>query len=237
MLTKKFFEKTMCVHDPDFTIDPKLSDRALRAGIYAKYINRIRAQRLRLYGMNPDGLMLGKGVQFFNPRDIVFTKNNLIGDYSYIHALGPDSLTFGENSGVGSMCKIVTSVQFNDVSGYIRFGKNVWIGDGSHLGGAGGLDIGDDTFTGQYITIHPENHRFDIPDQLYRLQGVTRKGIKIGRNCWIGAKVTITDGVTIGDHCVIAAGSVITKDIPDCSLAGGVPAKVIRTLPESNVYE
>ena len=234
-MIKQVLEGLMRRRNPEFTMDPSISSHALRAALRQQWSDRLRGVRLWRYGVRPSGISLGRGVQFFNPRDISFSRNNRIGDYSYIHALGKNSLVFGENSGVGCFCRVVTSVQFNDITGFIRLGNNAWIGDGSHLGGAGGLEIGDDTFTGQYVTFHPENHRFDDPDQLYRVQGVRRKGIKVGRNCWIGARVTITDGVTIGDHCVIAAGAVVTKDIPACSLAGGVPAKVIRTLPEATV--
>ncbi|HMP75095.1 MAG TPA: acyltransferase [Kiritimatiellia bacterium] len=232
---KSILEAMFRVRDPAFRVDPKLSGHALWAALRQGWTRCLRGRRVWLHGKQPRGLMLGRAVQFFNPRDITWGRNNVVGDYSYIHALGPDSLVFGDGAGVGCFCTVVTSVQFNDVSGFIRLGRNAWIGDGSNLGGAGGLEIGDDTFTGQYVTFHPENHRFDNPHQLMRLQGVTRKGIKVGRNCWIGAKVTITDGVTIGDHCVIAAGAVVTRDIPSNSVAAGVPAKVIRTLEASTV--
>jgi acetyltransferase-like isoleucine patch superfamily enzyme len=74
---------------------------------------------------------------------------------------------------------------------------------------------------------------FEPTGVLYREQGVTRKGIKIGRNCWIGSNVIITDGVNIGDNCVVAAGAVVTKSFPDNSLLGGVPAKLIKKIPQS----
>ncbi|MBL0095879.1 MAG: hypothetical protein IPP46_04855 [Bacteroidetes bacterium] len=60
------------------------------------------------------------------------------------------------------------------------------------------------------------------------LSGTERKGIHIGKNCWIGAKVTILDGVQIGANSIIAAGAVVTKSMPDNAVIGGVPAKVIR---------
>ena len=232
---RAWLESMMRVRDPNFRVDPKLSGYALWAALRSGWEKRARGWRVLLHGKSPRGLMLGRKVQFFNPRDITWGSNNVVGDYSYIHALGPNSLVFGDGAGVGCYCNVTTSVQFNDVTGFIKLGRNSWIGDGSSVGGAGGLEIGDDTFTGQYVTFHPENHRFDDPHQLMRLQGVTRKGIKVGRNCWIGAKVTITDGVTIGDHCVIAAGAVVTRDVPSNSLAGGVPAKVIRNLEPSTV--
>jgi acetyltransferase-like isoleucine patch superfamily enzyme len=232
---KAWLEAMMRVRDPNFRVDPKLSGHALWAALRSRWIARLRSGRMLGHGRLPAGLMLGRDVQFFNPRDITWGRHNIVGDYSYVHALGPGSVVFGDGAGVGCFCRVVSSVQFNDVTGFIRLGRNSWIGDGSSVGGAGGLEIGDDTFTGQYVTFHPENHRFDDPHQLLRLQGVTRKGIKVGRNCWIGAKVTIMDGVTIGDHCVIAAGAVVTRDVPPDSVAAGVPAKVIRTLEPSTV--
>jgi maltose O-acetyltransferase len=67
--------------------------------------------------------------------------------------------------------------------------------------------------------------------------GVTRyliyaRPVTIGHDCWFGANVTVCPGVTIGDNCVIGAGSVVTRDIPSDSFAAGVPAKVIRTITE-----
>ena len=107
------------------------------------------------------------------------------------------------------------------------------MGEFAYLGGAGGLTIGADCIIGQYLSCHPENHHFDNPNELIRLQGVERKGIEIGNNCWIGAKVTILDGVTIGEHCVIAAGAVVSKSVPAYSIVGGVPAKVIRSIAKT----
>jgi acetyltransferase-like isoleucine patch superfamily enzyme len=58
---------------------------------------------------------------------------------------------------------------------------------------------------------------------------VNRKGIKIGKNCWIGSKVSILDGVQLGNGCIVAAGAVVTKSFPDNSIIGGVPAKLLKT--------
>ncbi len=215
---------------PGFRVDPAIPASALWSKIYFDAMATIRGWKLLFHGIRPNHFSMGKQVKLFNPRHIEFRGNNLVGDYSYLHALGKNSITFGKNSGVGSFCQVISSVQFHDISGFIKLGDNVWIGDGSNIGGAGGVTIGDDTFMGQYITIHPENHRFDDPNTLFRLQGVTRKGIKIGKNCWIGAKTTITDGVTIGNNCVVAAGSVVTKNVESNSLIAGVPARLIRKI-------
>ena len=134
----------------------------------------------------------------------------------------------GNNVRVGAFSQVVASTSFNQIGEFIRIGNNVGIGEFAYLGGGGGLEIGDDCIIGQYFSCHPENHNYAKPDELIRHQGVERKGIKIGKNCWIGSKVTILDGVTIGDNCVIAAGAVVTKSMPSNSVIGGVPARVLR---------
>lgn len=60
------------------------------------------------------------------------------------------------------------------------------------------------------------------------MQGVCRKGIKIGKGCWIGAKATILDGTVLGDGCIVAAGAVVNGNFPPMSILGGVPAKIIK---------
>ena len=216
-----------------FKLDYSISYNAVLSELWTMYMVWMRSFRMYFYFLKRKGIKLGRKVQFHAIRDIKFGNNNLIGDYSYIRALGKNSLIFGENSGVGDFCKVITSTQINNISGFIKLGNNVWIGDDSNLGGAGGLEIGDDTFTGQRLYCHPENHMFEATGVLYREQGVTRKGIKIGKNCWIGSNVTITDGVIIGNNCVVAAGAVLTKPFPDNSLIGGVPAKLIKEIPQS----
>jgi acetyltransferase-like isoleucine patch superfamily enzyme len=132
--------------------------------------------------------------------------------------------------GIGAYSRIIISTSFNNMGKYIVIGNNVGMGEFAYLGGGGGLKIGDDCIIGQYLSCHPENHIYTDALKPIREQGVTRKGIEIGKNCWIGSKVTITDGVIIGDNCIIAAGAVVTKSMPPNSLIGGVPAKVIRAV-------
>ena len=91
------------------------------------------------------------------------------------------------------------------------------------------MEIGDDTIFGNYVSLHSENHNYQDKNIPIRLQGVTRKGIKIGRDCWIGSKATILDGSVIGDGCIVAAGAVVRGVIPPYSIVGGVPAKIIKS--------
>jgi acetyltransferase-like isoleucine patch superfamily enzyme len=79
------------------------------------------------------------------------------------------------------------------------------------------------------VSIYAENHLFDDPELNIKEQGVKREFVKIEDDCWIAANTVILAGVTIGRGSVIAAGSVVTKDVPPYSIVGGVPAKVIKS--------
>lgn len=108
-------------------------------------------------------------------------------------------------------------------------GNNVGIGSHCFLGCAGGVSIGDDVIIGNYVSFHSGNHNSADPKIAIRLQGVNRKGIEVGANCWIRAKVTILDGAIIESGCVIAAGALVREGIYAAnSIYGGVPAKFIK---------
>ena len=85
-------------------------------------------------------------------------------------------------------------------------------------------------FFHSYINIHSENHNFANTTKLIREQGVTSKGISIGNNVWVGAKVTFLDGCVVGNNCVVAAGAVVNGVFPDNCVIGGVPAKIIKNI-------
>jgi len=133
-----------------------------------------------------------------------------------------------KNTRLGAFSQLIGSSNYSDPSGSISIGENFGIREFSFIGGAGGVRIVNDCIIGQYLSIHPENHNFADPDMLIRHQGVSRKGVIIGNNCWIGVKVTILDGSVIGDNCVVAAGSLVRGKFPDSSIIGGVPARVLR---------
>lgn len=154
-----------------------------------------------------------------------------IGNFVTMDALSHNKgICIGNYSKIASNSYLMVSGSLSCIGDGISIGNNVGIGEFAYIGGAGGVSIGDDTIVGQYLSIHSEDHQFSDPSQLIRLQGVKRQGIEIGSNCWIGAKVTFCDGSAIGDGCVVAAGSVVTKKFDDHCLIGGVPAKVIRKI-------
>ena len=163
------------------------------------------------------------------PEMIQMGMNLSIGRRCYIDALSQKGLVCGNNVSIGSNTYIELTGSLKFLGKGMTVGNNVGLGTHGRYGsGMGFLEIGDDTIFGNYVSIHPENHNYSDMDIPIRLQGVNGTGVKIGKNCWIGAKVTILDGTIIGDNCVVAAGAVVRGHFPDNSVIGGVPAKIIK---------
>lgn len=112
--------------------------------------------------------------------------------------------------------------------GKIVIGKNVGINLYCVIYGMGGVTIGDNVMIATSCVIISANHNFGRIDIPMNLQGVTCEGIAIGNDVWLGARVSVLDGVEIGEGSVIGAGSVVSKSIPPYSVAVGVPARVIQ---------
>lgn len=108
----------------------------------------------------------------------------------------------------------------------IKVGKNVFINSGCCFQDQGGIEIGDNALIGQQVVIATINHDF-APEKRGNMFPAP---VKIGNRVWIGAHATILSGVTIGDNSIIAAGAVVTKDVPANVVVAGVPAKIIKKL-------
>lgn len=109
----------------------------------------------------------------------------------------------------------------------IIVGKNVFFNSGCRLQDHGGIFIGDNVLFGHNVVLATLDHDLD-PAKRDLLHCAP---IRIGNDVWVGANATITKGVIIGDGAVIAAGAVVTRDVPPRTVVGGVPAKVIREIP------
>ena len=116
-------------------------------------------------------------------------------------------------------------------SARIRIGAGTFLNLGVMIAALELVEVGDHCMFANGCFITDGSHRFDDPDKPITWQGFTTKGpTRVGDNVWCGANVVITNGVTIGERCVIGANSVVTTDIPAFSIAAGVPARVLRTI-------
>ncbi|MDQ0593594.1 acetyltransferase-like isoleucine patch superfamily enzyme [Chryseobacterium ginsenosidimutans] len=109
---------------------------------------------------------------------------------------------------------------------FISIGKNVFINHACSFLDMGGITIEDDVLIGPKVNLITENHPINPNER----QALLTKPILIKRKAWVGAGVTILPGVTVGENSIVAAGAVVSKDVPDNTIVGGVPAKIIKEI-------
>lgn len=115
---------------------------------------------------------------------------------------------------------------YTDFGKNITIGKNVFFNTGCSFQDRGGITIGDGTMIGMNVTIATLNHGLPLETR----NTTYPSPVIIGKNVWIGSNATILPGVTIGDNAVVAAGAVVTKDVPENTVVAGVPAKLIKNI-------
>lgn len=121
---------------------------------------------------------------------------------------------------------------YTDFGKNITVGKNVFFNTGCSFQDRGGISIGDGTMIGMNVTIATLNHGLPL-----ETRNVTYPSpVIIGDNVWIGSNATILPGVTIGDNSVVAAGAVVTKDVPANTVVAGVPAKELKKIINNLEY-
>ena len=115
---------------------------------------------------------------------------------------------------------------YSDFGRHLRIGKNVFINSGVMFTDLGGITLEDHVLIGPRANIISVNHPADPQAR----RGLILKPVRIYRNAWIGAGATILPGVTVGENAIVAAGAVVSKDVPPNTIVGGVPAKIIKTI-------
>lgn len=119
---------------------------------------------------------------------------------------------------------VVFTPFYTNFGRFIRIGKNVFINHACSFLDMGGITIEDHALIGPKVNLITENHPLDPANR----RALICKPIVIKRNAWIGAAATILPGVTVGENAVVAAGAVVSKDVPANTVVAGVPAKIIK---------
>jgi len=150
----------------------------------------------------------------------------------YIHAC-PAGVEIGPNTLVmhGAVLHVYNFRNLPHAA--IRIGRDSLIGEYTVIRGQGGVTLGDRVYTSPHTQIIAVNHVFDDPARPFVEQGITAQGIIIEDDVWLGSAAVVTDGVHIGRGAVVAAGAVVTHDVPAHTVVGGVPARVLREVAAS----
>ncbi|MCL4417553.1 MAG: acyltransferase [Actinobacteria bacterium] len=170
------------------------------------------------------GVIFGKSVTIRNPHKIVIGNNVIIDENVMLDAKGVDNKGIIIYDGVYIGRNTIISCKNGD----IILNKNVNIGFNCEVYSLKKVEIGENVLVAAYSYIIGGGHMSSDLETPFRDQEKHSIGIKIGNNVWLGAKTIVMDGCNIGDNSVIGAGAVVTKSIPDYSVAAGVPAKVIK---------
>lgn len=177
------------------------------------------------------GLVLAqRGVRIYHARHIRAGRGLSLQEGCEIVGLSKRGVQFGEKCTVGRFATIrPTNVLLREPGEGLKMGDRSNIGPYSWIGCSGYIEIGNDVMMGPRCNLLAENHAFDRTDLPMNRQGVVRGTIVIEDDVWLGANCSITSGVRIGRGSIIAAGAVVTHDVPPWSIAGGVPARIIRS--------
>lgn len=171
------------------------------------------------------GVSFGKSITIRHPHKISIGDNVVVDDYCVLDAKGLDNngITLEENIFIGRgsilSCK----------NGDIILEKNVVVGFNSEIFSGSKVVIGENTLIAAYVYIIGGGHAYSKVDIPISEQEKPSHGIKVEKNCWIGAGAMVFDNVTIGEDTIIGAGALVSKDIPPFSIAAGMPARVARS--------
>jgi acetyltransferase-like isoleucine patch superfamily enzyme len=224
-MIKKIFQKMLSKSGKSYQIDDRIPTKLIYSVLYNRLIMLIRG-----FLKTGKKVFVGSNTRILNSGNIVFGKSVTIGSHCEIDGFASEKIILGDCVKIGCYSKLLSTSHFSKFGKGLKMGNNSAIGDFTHFGAPGGIEIGNDVIMGSYISFHSENHNFLDTSKLIREQGVSSKGIKLGNNIWVGAKVTFLDGCIVGNNSVVAAGAVVNGIYPDNSVIGGVPAKVIKTI-------
>lgn len=224
-MIRRLFQKMLAHSGKSYQIDSRIPTSLIYKVLYSRMIMLVRG-----FLKTGNKVFIGSNTRILNARNIVFGRSVTIGSHCEIDGFAYENIILGDCVKIGSYSKLLSTSHFSKFGKGLKMGNNSAIGDFTHFGASGGIEIGENVIMGSYISFHSENHNYSDTSKLIREQGVTSKGIKLGDNIWVGAKVTFLDGCVVGNNSVVAAGAVVNGVFPDNVVIGGIPAKVLKTI-------
>ncbi len=221
--------------DRTWSLDPAMSSGALLHMLFWSLAKALRGYRRRIGFKRARGItMIDKHVTIRNKRYISIGRNFIAEEYCEIQGLSRHGITFGDRVTVGRFASIRPSGYYGgDLGEGLIVGNNSNIGAYCYIGCSGGIRIGDNVMMSPRVSLYAENHNFADVTRTMKEQGVTREPIIIEDDCWVASNSIVLAGVTIGRGSIVAAGSVVTKDVPPYSIVAGSPARIIKSrLPQ-----
>lgn len=169
---------------------------------------------------------VGRGVSVAYPRHLTMKPWSSIGSGSIINALSDEGVLLGRGVTIRENAWIQCSSNPHERGVGLRVGDGTYVGPGAIIGVGGLVDIGPGCQIGASAVLIAENHAVDQAG-VVSSTSVERKGIRIGAGSWIGHRVTVVDGVVLGERCIVGAGAVVTRSFPAGTRLAGVPARPI----------
>jgi acetyltransferase-like isoleucine patch superfamily enzyme len=216
--------------DRSYRLEPELRVFDLGAVTLRRGMEALRGIRHRPFLGGAQGvLFVGRRVIFRHRRGIRVGRSVTFKDGAHVDALAREGIRLGNNVAIGKNAIIECTGVLRELGEGLVIGSNSNIGDFNFIQVRGKVTIGDNVLFGPHVVLVSENHVSADSSRPIKEQGSHRIGVTIENDCWIGAHVTILDGVRICHGSIIAAGAVVTKDVSAHSIMAGVPAKLIRS--------
>jgi acetyltransferase-like isoleucine patch superfamily enzyme len=216
--------------NPDYKWESTYAERDLINIAWVRFAQVIRGLWMRIFLKKCSGLLfVGSNVKVRHGYLLKAGKNLILEDNVSINALSVNGIKLGDQVSIARDSILFCTGVIAQKGTGITIGDRTGISARAYFAGQGGITIGNDVIMGPNVQIFSENHNHIDIAILIKDQGVTKNGVTIGNNCWIGGGATILAGVNIGDGCVVAAGSVVIKSVPVNSIVAGVPAKIIKS--------
>lgn len=212
-----------------YVIDSSLSNCEISLISIDRLIQLIKGFWVRLFLRKTKGLLfVGRNCKLKFKKKISLGRTVIIGDNVEINALSRHGVSIGDNVSILKGTIIECTGIIKEVGEGLIIGNNVGIAQNCFIQVRGNVVIGNNVIFGPNVSIFSENHNFANPDLPVSGQGVTRKGVTIENGVWLGTRVVILDGVRVGENSIVAAGSIVNKDVSPYTIVGGIPAKIIK---------